>query len=114
MQQTKAVKSSLSREQKVLKAISQLEVTVCNMGDLRKLLARLQKDDFSQLPDTRILKVHTHLRTNGKNPTIACPEIILRGNWLEKAGFNHEDQWVHVITTREMIIITPASKMPLP
>lgn len=111
--QSKAVKSTIAHEQKVIEVLNYLEVTVATVGDLRKSLARLQKEDFSALPDTRLLKVHTHLRTNGKNPTIACPEIILRGNWLEKAGFNHDDQWVHVITTPEMIIITPASKMSL-
>jgi hypothetical protein len=111
MQQTKAVKSSISHEQQVLDALGHLKVTVTNMGDLRKSLAKLQKGDFSLLPDTRMLKIHTHLRTNGKNPTIACPEIILRGNWLEKAGFNYDDQWVHVITMNELIIITPELKM---
>lgn len=111
MQQTKAVKTNISHEQKVLDALGNLKVTVSNMGDLRKSLAKLQKGDFSLLPDTRMLKVHTHLRTNGRKPTIACPEIILRGNWLEKAGFNHDDQWVHVITMNELIIITPELKM---
>lgn len=111
MQQTKAVKSSISHEQKVLDALSHLKITVTNMGDLRKALAKLQKGDFSLLPDTRMLKVHTHSRTNGKNPTIACPEIILRGNWLEKAGFSYDDQWVHVITMNELIIITPELKV---
>jgi len=105
-----ATKSSLSHEQKVLEALGHLKVTVTNMNDLRKSLAQLQKGDFSLLPDTRMLKVHTHLRTNGKNPTTACPEIILRGNWLEKAGFNCDDQWVHVITMDELIIITPELK----
>lgn len=88
-----------------------LNITLTNMSELRKLLAGLKKEEFSSLPGTRLLKVHTHLRTNGRKPTTACPEIILRGNWLEKAGFNCDDQWVHVITMNEMIIITPAPKM---
>ena len=100
----------INHEQKVLEALGNLKVTVTNMGDLRKSLAKLQKGDFSLLPDTRMLKVHTFLRTNGRKPTIACPEIVLRGNWLEKAGFNFDDQWVHVITMNEMIIITPEIK----
>lgn len=65
---------------------------------------------LTSLSNTRKLKVHKHLRTNGRKPTVACPEIILRGNWLEKAGFNHDDQWVNVIAVDDMIIITPAPK----
>ena len=83
------------------------------LNDLRTSFARLKKAELSLLPDTRRLKVHTHLRTNGRKPTTACPKIILRGNWLAKAGFHHHDQWVHVITIDEMIIITPAPKKHL-
>jgi hypothetical protein len=110
MPQTKA---AVLQEQKLKDALGQLDITLTNMGDLRKSLAGLKKEEFSLLPDTRMLKVHTHLRTNGRKPTIACPEIILRGNWLEKAGFNYDDQWVHVITMNELIIITPELKMGL-
>jgi hypothetical protein len=81
------------------------------MEDLRKSLAKLQKEDFSLLPDTRMLKVHDHSRTNGRKPTKHCPEIILRGGWLEKAGFSSGDQWVYVIAMDEMIIITPQFKI---
>ena len=88
----------------------QLHITFTGMDDLRRSLARLTKEDFSLLPNTRMLKVHTHLRTNGRKPTTACPEIILRGNWLQKAGFHHDDLWVHVITMDSMIIITPGLK----
>jgi hypothetical protein len=108
MQQRKA---DVLQEKKLADAIGQLNITLTNIGDLQKALAKLKEEEFSFLPGTRMLKVHTHLRTNGRKPTTACPEIILRGNWLEKAGFHCDDQWVHVITMNEMIIITPASKM---
>lgn len=82
--------------------------------DLNSLLDELQKalkkEDLAALPGTRTLKVHTHLRTNGRKPTVACPEIILRGNWLEKAGLHCHDQWVHVVTMNDMIIIAPVAK----
>lgn len=104
-------KEDVLQEKKLSEAPGQLSLTMTSMGDLQKALGKLKKEEFSLLPGTRMLKVHTHLRTNGRKPTTACPEIILRGNWLEKAGFLCDDQWVHVITMNEMIIITKASKM---
>lgn len=104
-------KEDVLQEKKLSEAPGQLNLTMTSIGDLQKALGKLKEEEFSLLPGTRMLKVHTHLRTNGRKPTTACPEIILRGNWLEKAGFLCDDQWVHVITMNEMIIITPASKM---
>lgn len=104
-------KEDVLQEKKLSDAIGQMNITLTSMCDLQKALAKLKEEEFSLLPGMRMLKVHTHLRTNGRKPTTACPEIILRGNWLEKAGFHCDDQWVHVITMNEMIIITPASKM---
>lgn len=100
----------ISNEQKIISALGNLEATNMRMHDLRKSLSRLQKKDYSLLPDTRMLKVHMFSRTNGRKPTIYCPEIVLRGNWLEKAGFSFDDQWVHVISMDEMLVITPESK----
>ena len=97
----------LSNEQEVIEALDQLEVTLTNVKDLRSSLAKLHRDDFLLLPATRMLKVHTHLRVHKRSLTSSIPEIILRGNWLQKAGFSCDDQWVHVITMNEMIIITP-------
>lgn len=108
MQQRKA---NVLQEKKLSEAPGQSNLTLTSMGDLQKALAKLKEEEFSSLPGTRMLKVHTHLRTNGRKPTTACSEIILRGNWLEKAGFHCDDQWVHVITMNEMIIITPVLKM---
>ena len=108
MQQRKA---DVLQGKKLSEALGQLNITLISMGDLQKALDKLKAEEFSLLPGTRLLKVHTHLRTNGRKPTTACPEIILRGNWLEKAGFHNDDQWVHVITMNEMIIITPSLKM---
>jgi hypothetical protein len=100
----------ITDRKEITNALNHLKVTSKWMHDVRKSLSKLQKEDFSQLPDTRMLKVHTHLRTNGKKPTIECPEIVLRGNWLENAGFSCNDQWVYVITVDDMIIITPELK----
>jgi hypothetical protein len=100
----------VTHDQKILDALGNLKATSLKMTDLRKSLTRLNKADISILPDTRILKVHTHIRTNGRKPTIYCPEIILRGNWLERAGFSYDDQMVYVFTMEEMVIITPESK----
>jgi hypothetical protein len=97
-------------QQKINDVLAQLKVTVTDMGALKKMLDQLNAEEITLLPETRKLKVHTHLRTNGRKPTIACPEIVLRGNWLEKAGFHCDDQWVRVITTNDMIIITPELK----
>jgi len=110
MQQAKA---AVLQEQKLKEALGHLNITLTSMSDLKKALSNLKKEEFSLLPDARMLKVHTHLRTNGRKPTTACPEIILRGNWLEKSGFNCDDQWVHIITMNEMIIITPSLKKHL-
>jgi hypothetical protein len=108
MQQRKA---DVLQEKKLSEALSQLNLTLTTISDLQKALDKLKEEEFALLPGMRMLKVHTHLRTNGRKPTTACPEIILRGNWLEKTGFHCDDQWVHVITMNEMIVITPASKM---
>jgi hypothetical protein len=107
MQQRKA---DVLQEKKLSGSRSQLNLTMTAMDDLQKALGKLKEEEFTLLPGMRMLKVHTHLRTNGRKPTSACPEIILRGNWLEKAGFHCDDQWVHVIAMNDMIIITPATK----
>lgn len=107
---TDATKTIASNEDQLVKVLENFQSTITDLHDLRKSISKLSKEDMKLLPDTRTLKVHTHLRTHGKNPTTACPEIILRGNWLEKAGINCNDQWVHIITTNDMIVITPAIK----
>lgn len=113
MPQTKEAREPLIKvtsDQKISDAVRHLQVTTTWLHDVRKSFSKLQKEDFSLLPDTRMLKVHTFSRTNGKKPTIYCPEIVLRGNWLEKAGFSSDDQWVYVIALDEMILITPELK----
>lgn len=111
MLQANAVKAPLkaivSHDQLALDAMQSLQTTVLHMGDLRKSISSLEKFHLPLLPDMRQLKVHKNLRTNGKKPTIATPELVLRGNWLEKAGFSFNEQWVHVIALDEMIIIFP-------
>jgi hypothetical protein len=110
MQQAKEAGTPQTSSKELSNALNHLKVISNWLRDVRKSLSKLQKEDFSQLPDTRMLKVHTHLRTNGKKPTIECPEITLRGNWLEKAGFSTNEQWVYVIAVDDMIIITPQPK----
>jgi hypothetical protein len=114
MPQTKLVLepfiTPVTQEQKLLNALGNLKATETRMVDLRESLTRLRKADIESLPNTRTLKVHTHVRTNGKKPTISCPEIILRGNWLERVGFSYDDQMVYIFTMDEMIVITPESK----
>lgn len=114
MQQSMAVMAPLkpihSNDQEVIEALDHLEETFTNVKDLRASLSKLHHDDFSLLPATRMLKVHTHLRIHKRSLTSSIPEIILRGNWLQKAGFSCDDQWVHVITMNEMIVITPQIK----
>ena len=77
------------------------------MEGLRNSLVKFPKEAFDLLPSSRMLKVHYFSRTNGRKPTVTCPEIVLRGNWLEKSGFTYDDRYVHVITLKDLIIITP-------
>jgi len=80
---------------------------ILTLEGLRNSLAKISKDEIDQLPGSRVLKVHYFSRTNGRKPTVTCPEIVLRGNWLEKNGFTYDDQYVHVIAMNGMIVIIP-------
>jgi len=54
---------------------------------LKQLIIQLQKQDFSGLPGNRRLKVNRQQRQLCRDGRTYFPELILRGNWLEEAGF---------------------------
>ena len=73
---------------------------------LKKLIAHLQKEDFSSLPGNRRLKVNCQQRERGRDERTYFPELILRGNWLQDAGIDYDSR-VCVIPINGVLVVCP-------
>ncbi len=84
----------------------QVKDALTNMAQLHESLINLRKAGFAQMPETRSLKIIAQSRESQSKPFNFIPEITLKGNWLEEAGFECE-QRVRVITMHQMLVICP-------
>lgn len=74
-------------------------------GPLRKSLNIIRHNGHFLKQNIRSIKTHWHCQLQGDNPSIV-PEILLRGKWLQRAGFEPGDK-IWVIPFSELLILIP-------
>lgn len=74
-------------------------------GPLRESLNIIRHNGHFIKKNLRSIKTHWRCQLQDDNPTIV-PEILLRGKWLQRTGFEPEDK-IWVIPFSELLIIIP-------
>jgi hypothetical protein len=74
--------------------------------NLRHSLNIIKHNGFHTKSIIRSIKIKEHCLIQASTPYSIVPEILLRGKWLQKAGY-HPDNSVWVLPFRESLIVIP-------
>jgi len=93
-------------EEDVQAAADHIRAVMAKGGAVRESLNIISENGFLLNKQIRNLKMHRRYREHDIMPTTIVPEILLQGNWLQRAGFKPgEHAWI--LTFDEMLIIIP-------
>jgi hypothetical protein len=78
-------------------------------GAVRESLNIISENGFYLNKQIRNLKMHRRYREHQNRCTTIVPEILLKGNWLQRAGFE-PGEYAWVLPFEGLLIIIPEAK----
>lgn len=93
-------------EEETWTAAEYIMKAMASEGPLREALNIIRHNGHFIKKNIRSIKTQWHCQVHDYNPTTIVPEILLRGKWLQRTGFEPGDK-LWVLPFSELLIIIP-------